>query len=167
MSRNNDATTGQRAGTHIGTYGGYRFVPEELAAKCRSLIESYHAIHGYSRLPDMLWHSGGRDVIECDRDLTRIFSNASKSRSAKRANDSFLLIATTIVSVEMLARDFAGWGKKFPAAKGEAEKILADLALRPRIWLMDMYLYPALSAHRQPASTVSPSSLADHEIIRN
>jgi len=115
----------------------------------------------------MLWHSGGRDVIEYDRDLTRIFSNASKSRSAKRANDSFLLIATNIVAVEMLARDFAGWGKKFPAAKGEAEKILADLALRPRIWLMDMYLYPALSAHRHSASALSPSSLTDHEIIRN
>ena len=102
----------------------FRFIPRELAIKCRRLIESYHAIYGYVGLPDMLWLSDARDIIERDRELTRIFKRAARSRAAKRANDSFLHIATTIVSLEVLARDFSGWGKRFPAAKREAEKIL-------------------------------------------
>jgi hypothetical protein len=30
----------------------FRFIPRELATKCRRLIESYHAIYGYVGLPD-------------------------------------------------------------------------------------------------------------------
>ena len=103
------------AGAALGA--SFRFIPRELAIKCRRLIESYHAIYGYVGLPDMLWLSDARDIIERDRELTRIFKRAARSRAAKRANDSFLHIATTIVSLEVLARDFSGWGKRFPAAK--------------------------------------------------
>ena len=118
------------------------FVPRELAMKCRQLIESYHALYGYVGLADMLGLADARDIIECDRDLARIFKKASKTRAAKRANDSLLLIAITILSVELLARDFSGWGKRFPAAKREAEKVLNDLPRLPRTWLMDLYLFP-------------------------
>ena len=34
----------------------FQFVPRELAAKSRKLIESYHALHGFGCLPDLLWH---------------------------------------------------------------------------------------------------------------
>jgi hypothetical protein len=137
----------------------FRFVPRELASKCRQLIESYHAIYGYVGLPDMLWLSDARDIIECHRDLTRIFKKAAKARAAKRANDSFLLIATTIVSLEVLARDFSGWGKRFPAAKREAERVLGDLPQLRRTWLMDLYLFPPLGVRREFADglTVSPT----------
>jgi hypothetical protein len=136
----------------------FRFIPRELAAKSRRLIEGYHGIHGYGCLPDLLWHSDARDIIECNRELMQIFKNASKSRCAKRANDSLLLIATVIFSVETLARDFAGWGKQFPAAKREAEKMLDDIRLQPHVWFMDGYLYPSLTAHRELASEVAPST---------
>ena len=33
----------------------FRFIPRELAIKCRRLIESYHAIYGDAGLPDILW----------------------------------------------------------------------------------------------------------------
>jgi hypothetical protein len=105
----------------------FRFVPRELASRCRQLIESYHAIYGYVGLPDMLWLSHARDVIENHRDLMRVFTRASKARGTKRANASFLLIATTIVSLEVLARDFSGWGKRFPAAQREPENVLGEL----------------------------------------
>src|ERR1700733_14603639 len=98
----------------------FRFIPHELAVKCRQLIESYHAVYGYVGLPDMLWLSDARDIIERDRELTRIFKRAARSRAAKRANDSLRQIATAIVSIEVLARDFSGWGQRFPAAKAEA-----------------------------------------------
>jgi hypothetical protein len=133
-----------------------RFVPSELADKCRQLIESYHAIYGYVSLPDMLWLSDAREVIECDAELKRTFKKASKARGAKRANDSFLQIATGIVSLEVLARDFAGWGLRFPAAKREAEKLLDHVPQRQRVWLMDLYLYPPLGVRRDFAGALTP-----------
>jgi hypothetical protein len=134
-----------------------QFLPRDLALKCRKLVESYHDIYGCAALPDMLWLSGARDVIECHRDLTRIFTKASKSRGAKRANDTFLLIATIVVALEVLARDYAGWGKRFPTAKREAEKLLGDLPVGQRVWLMDQYLYPSFGVRRGFASTLAPS----------
>ena len=88
----------------------FQFVPGELAIKCRKLIESYHAMYGYVGLPDMLWLSDARDIIECHPDLAQTFKRASKSRGAKRANESFLLIATIIVSAG--AHDFRQHSEK-------------------------------------------------------
>jgi hypothetical protein len=141
----------------VSASSNFRFIPSELAVKCKTLIESYHEMHGYGPLPDMLWHSNARDVIECHRELMDIFQSASRSRCAKRANSSMLLVATVIVAVEVLARDFAGWGKRFPAARREAEGVLIDFTRRTRGWFMDQYLYPTLSLHRERANTLAPS----------
>jgi hypothetical protein len=143
-----DAIDEPAADAEAATSSSFRFVPRELTSKCRTLIESYHAIYGYVGLPDMLWLSDARDIIEANRDLSRIFKKASKSRGAKRANDSFLLIATAIVSLEVLARDFSGWGKRFPAAKREADKVLGESPQLRRTWLMDLYLFPPLGVRR-------------------
>lgn len=139
----------------------FRFMPKELVAKCRKLIDSYHAIYGHAGLPDMLWLSDARDVIECDRELMQIFRKASKSRNAKRANESFLLVATIVMSLEVLARDFADWGKKFQKAKQEAEKALGDFRSRERAWLMDLYLYPPLGIRREFANALAVPSASN------
>jgi hypothetical protein len=138
----------------------FRFVPRELAVNCRALIESFHAIYGYVSLPDMLWLSDAREIIECHSDLAKMFKEASRSRGAKRANDSFLLIATVIVSLEVLARDFAGWGKRFPSANREAEKLLGGCPPKRRAWLMDLYLYPPLGVQREPTDALELSAKA-------
>jgi hypothetical protein len=153
----NDPTEPRSDGEFIAD-PSFRFLPSELASKCRKLVESYHEIHGYACLPDMLWHSNARDIIECHRDLMQVFKNASKLRSAKRANDSFLLIAIAVVSLEVLARDFAGWGRRFPGARRKAEAVFADFSTRRRLWFMDKYLYPSLNLHREAASALAPSS---------
>ena len=150
----------RKANADLPAIPDFRFIPGELAAKSRRLIEGYHGIHGYGCLPDLLWHSDARDLIECNRELMQIFRSASKSRGAKRANESLLLVATVIFSVETLARDFAGWGKRFPAAKREAEKMLGDSAPRPNVWFMDGYLYPSRAARRELASEIAPSVAA-------
>jgi hypothetical protein len=154
-----DSALDRQSDADIPTTSHFRFIPRELAAKSRRLIEGYHGIHGYGSLPDLIWHSDARDIIECNRELTKIFKSASKSRCAKRANSSLLLIATVIFSIETLARDFAGWGKRFPAAKREAEKMLGDIRLQPHAWFMDGYLYPSLNAHRELASEIAPSAV--------
>jgi hypothetical protein len=147
----------------------FRFIPRELAIKCRRLIESYHAIYGYVGLPDMLWLSDARDIIEQNRELTRIFTRAARSRAAKRANDPFLHIATTIVSLEVLARDFSGWGKRFPAAKCEAEEILGRVPQLRRAWLMDLYFFPPLGVRRELGDTQTfyPTSTTPPLPVRN
>ena len=156
-----------QSGAGVSTPSNFRFLPSELAVKCRALIESYHDMLGYSCLPDMLWQSDARDIIECDRELAQLFKNASKSRCAKRANDSFRLIAIVVVSLETLARDFAGWGKRFPNTKREAERLLGGFPLRQRVWLMDMYLYPSLGIHREFASALAPSLAAEQTMVRS
>ena len=145
----------------------FRFLPGELVAKCRALIDSYHEMLGYGCLPDMLWQSDARDIIECDRELARLFKSASKSRCAKRANDSFRLIATVVVALETLARDFAGWGKRYPNTKREAERLLGGFPLSERVWLMDMYLYSSLGIYRERASTLAPSMAVEQAMARS
>ena len=66
-----------------------------------------------------------------------------------------LHIATTIVSLEVLARDFSGWGERFPAAKREAEEILGRLPQLRRAWLMDLYFFPPLGVRRELADTLA------------
>jgi hypothetical protein len=156
-----------QSGAGVNTPSNFHFLPSELAVKCRALIESYHDMLGYNCLPDMLWQSDARDIIECDRELAQLFRNASKSRCAKRANDSFRLIAIVVVSLETLARDFAGWGKRFPNTKREAERLLGAFPLRQRVWLMDMYLYPSLGIHREFASALAPSLAAEQTMVRS
>jgi hypothetical protein len=165
MSTTSDVA--MESGRDGGATANFRFLPNELAAKCRALIETFHEMLGYGCLPDMLWHSDARDIIECDRELAQLFKNASKSRCAKRANDSLLLIATVVLSLEALARDFAGWGKRFPIAKREAERLLGGCLLRERVWLMDMYLYPSLGVHRELASALASSLAAEQTMVRS
>jgi hypothetical protein len=143
-----------------------RFVPRELALKCHTLVESYHAMYGYSCLPDMLWQSDARYLVECHPDLAKIFKNASNSRCARRAYKSLLTIATIVVALEALARDFAGWGKRFPAASLEAEEQLGNCALKQRAWFMDMYLFPS-GIHRKAASTRALRWAAAEAAARN
>jgi hypothetical protein len=126
-----DVGPGVDAGAAI--HASFCFVPRELAIQCRQLIESYHTLYGYVGPADMLGLADTRDIIEDHRDLARIFKKAS--------NDGFLLIATTILSVELLARDFSGWGKRFPAARCKAEKVLNNSPQPRRTWLMDLYLF--------------------------
>jgi hypothetical protein len=154
-------------GSNVGARHAFRFVPNELAAKWRKLADSYHGIYGYAGLPDMLWLSDARDIIECHRDLEQIFKKASKLRGAKRANESFLLIATVVLTLEVLARDYAGWGKRFPTAKREAEKLLGELRVGQRAWLMDMYLYPSLGVRHEFANALALSATGAQASARN
>jgi hypothetical protein len=119
----------------------FKFVPKYLAAKCQQLIETYHAMHGYACLPDMLWHTEVRDLVEAHTALKQIFRKSSTTRSAKRANEGFVLIATVILSLEVLASDFAGWGRRFPWAKRKAEEFRREHLPESRTRLMDLYLF--------------------------
>jgi hypothetical protein len=158
---------GKQAGDGVVAGSTFRFLPSELAVKCRKLIESYHAMHGFGCLADLLWQSDARNIIESDGELMRVFRNAAKSRGAKRANDAMLLIATTVVSLEVLARDFAGWGKRFPLAQRKAERLLGDFPPRQRVWLMDLYLYPPLSIHREFVNALAPSTAAEPTMAKS
>jgi hypothetical protein len=144
----------------------FNFVPKSLATKCRRLIETYHAMNGYACLPDMLWQPGLRDFIEMHRDFRLIFKRASTARSAKRANEGFVLIATTVLALEVLANDFATWSAKYPVAKQRARAILQEFALSSRTGLMDRYLYPRSYINPAFINALAPTDNA-HPMARD
>ena len=134
-------------------------LPPTLVAQCRGLIYSYHDIHGYTCLPDMLWRAELEGFIKRQACLRQILRKASTTRSAKAANKGFVEIATAILSLEILASDFASWSTMFPEAKSIANALLRTRS--SRMFLMEYYLYPP--KHISPAilaalapPTVSP-----------
>jgi hypothetical protein len=154
----NDREVGPSADGAAESESNFSFLPADLSGKCRALIESFHTMHGFAGLPDMLWLSEARGIIESDRDLTLAFTRACRSRGAKRANDSFIAIAVIVMSLEALSDDFAGWGKRFPNAKSQAENLVSE---RPgqRTRLMDLYLYPSLTVRREIADALVAPAL--------
>jgi hypothetical protein len=149
----------ERSSIETAAQASFDFVPTELSDKCRGLIESYHAMYGFGRLADMLWNTDARAVIESNAQLLRIFKSASKSRGAKRANNTFIHIATIVMALEVLARDFAGWGKRYPQSRRLAEQMFDAYPARPRTWLMDSYLYPPPGMRRDFAGALAISEV--------
>ena len=125
-------------------------LPQTLSAQCRGLIESYHELHGYPGLPNMLWRAELGDFIGKHRCLNQILRKASTTRSAKTSNKGFVEIATAILSLEILASGFASWSTMFPQARAMANALLRSRG--PRMFLMEFYLYPP--------KTISPAVLA-------
>ena len=121
----------------------FGFLPQNLRNQCRSLIESYHGLHGYGCLPDLLWKAGLGPFIETHREFRQILKKASTTRSAKKANDGFTQIATTLLSLEILASNFAGWSTIYPPAASTSKLILKRHArFSSSTPLMESYLYP-------------------------
>jgi hypothetical protein len=134
----------------------FGFLPGSLTTQCRSLIESYHELHGFACLPDILWKARLGPFIETHREFRQLLRKASTTRSAKKSNEGFVRIATTLLSLEILASSFAGWSAIHPQAAFRALAILKRNARSPHMPLMDFYLYPP--KHISPAviATLTP-----------
>ena len=134
----------------------FGFLPKSLTAQCRSLIESYHELHGYACLPDILWKSRLGPFIERHHELQQLLRKASTTRSAKKANQGFATIATTILSLEILASSFAGWSAIYPEAGSKAQVILRRNTRSPQMPLMEFYLYPPKYPNSAAIATLIP-----------
>jgi hypothetical protein len=132
------------------------FLPKHLTRQCRSLIESYHEVHGYACLPDILWKSRLGPFIEKHRELRQHLRKASTTRSAKKSHGGFVEIATAILSLEILASSFAGWGAIYPEAADAASSILKKNARGPHMPLMEFYLYPPKYISSAALATLAP-----------
>jgi hypothetical protein len=95
----------------------------------------------------MLWRAQLGDFIKKHPHLRQILRKASTTRSAKVANKGFVEIATAILSLEILASDFASWSAMYPEARLMANALLRTRG--PRMLLMEYYLYPP--KHISPA----------------
>jgi hypothetical protein len=143
--------------TQVGKGFDFRFLPKELNERSQQLIETYHGVHGYSKLADLLWYAETREFILFHHGLRSVFRKASIARSAKQANQGYVLVATVLLSLELLANDFAGWGKRFPLAKLRADWILREHLPNARTRLMDLCLYQwRRTMDRAILSTISP-----------
>jgi hypothetical protein len=140
------------------------FLPTNLTTQCRSLIESYHEVHGFACLPDALWKFRLGPFIQRQRELRQCLKKASTSRSAKKANEGFVQIATAILSLEILASSFAGWSAIYPEAGEAARNILKRHARGPHMPLMEFYLYPPKHISSAAIATLTPpASRQPHE----
>ena len=134
----------------------FSFLPNSLTAQCRSLIESYHELHGYTCLPDILWKARLGPFIEAHRELRHLLRKASTTRSAKKSNEGFVRIATLLMSLEILASSFAGWSAIYPQAASRAQAILKRNARSPHMPLMEFYLYPPKYLSSVAIATLTP-----------
>ena len=132
------------------------FLPKNLTGQCRSLIESYHEVHGFACLPDILWKSRLGPFIEKQPELRQFLRKASTTRSAKKANEGFVRIATEILSLEILASSFAGWSAIYPEAGSAAQVILKRHARSAQMPLMEFYLYPPKYISTAAIATLAP-----------
>jgi len=132
------------------------FLPKDLTRQCRSLIESYHDVHGFASLPNMLWKFRLGPLIERHRELRHLLRKASTTRSAKKASDGFVQIAAMIVSLEILASSFAGWSAIYPVEAEIARDILRRNAHGPHMPLMDFYLYPPKEISAAAVAALAP-----------
>jgi hypothetical protein len=132
------------------------FLPKTLTAQCQSLIESYHELHGYACLPDLLWKSGLGPFIESHRELSQWLKKAATTRSAKQAHNRFVHIAKMILSLEILASGFAGWRAIYPDAGQMASKILQPNVRGHLMPLMEFYLYPPKHMSSAAIATLAP-----------
>lgn len=134
----------------------FSFLPKTLVAQCASLIESYHEVHGFACLPDILWKSRLGPFIEQHRELRQFLRRASKTRSAKKSHQGFVRIATTILSLEILASSFAGWGAIYPGAADSARDALRRSGNGQHMPLMEFYLYPPKYISSTAVATLTP-----------
>lgn len=136
------------------------FLPAALTGQCRSLIESYHEVHGYTCLPDVLWKSRLGPLIESHPEFRQLLRKASTTRSAKKSNQGFVRIATAILSLEILVSSFAGWSAIYPEAAARAQMILKRGTYSQHMPLMEFYLYPPKYISLAAIATLSPPPLA-------
>src|ERR1700691_6677415 len=134
----------------------FGFLPKSLISQCQVLIESFHDIHGYPCLPDILWKAGLGPFIETHWQFRQLLRKASTSRSAKKSNEGFVRIATTILSLEILASSFAGWSAIYPEAGSRAQAILRRNMRSPQMPLMEFYLYPPKYLSSAAIATLIP-----------
>jgi hypothetical protein len=120
----------------------FEFIPDELRSQCHRLIVTFHELHGYRCLPDMLWKARLAGFIEGHPVLRDALQKASTARSAHRANEFLVIVAVEILALEVLARNYASWSGLLPAARDKAAELLEVGAPTQRTWLIEHYLYP-------------------------
>jgi hypothetical protein len=126
----------------------FSFLPKGLLERCTPIITRYHEMNGYSCLPDILWHPEIRNFIEIDTTFQRLFKKSTSSRSAKRANEGLVCIASIILAIEILSSGLAGWGNRYPHARKKAQALLQEYVPSSRAWLTERYLYSKLQIKR-------------------
>ena len=157
------AARGRRKATSDGVQCDLAFLPEILTRQCRSLIESYHEVHGFASLPNMLWQFRMGPLIERHKELRQVLRKASTTRSAKKANEGFVQIASTILALEILASSFAGWNAIYPVAGEAARDVLQRNAHGSHMPLMDFYLYPPKQISAAAIATLAPPANRSHD----
>jgi hypothetical protein len=85
-----------------------------------------------------------------------LLRKASTTRSAKKSNAGFVRIATSILSLEILASHFAEWSATYPEAAGKAQAILKRHGRTTHTPLIEFYLYPSRYPNQASLAALAP-----------
>ena len=118
----------------------FPWVPKDLIVRTELLVEAHHEKFGYAELSTILWHKETMVFIYMYGDLIDLLSSGNAANTEKERNGFFRMIAAIILSFEMLADDFAGWGEACPGSRVEAEDLLQKNLPNARTRLLDTYL---------------------------
>jgi hypothetical protein len=137
------------------------FLPESLFRQCRCLIEKYHDVYGYRCLPDLLWRAKLGSFIERSETFGQLLIKASRTRSAKVANENFATIATGILALEILSSSFVGWGRLFPEEAEKSREFLKQAGVAQQTPLMEIYVHPPTYSNSNAIALLTPVSPSD------
>src|SRR5262249_1743281 len=126
-------------------------------------VVRYHELNGLSCLPDILWQPETRKFIEANPELRQLFKKSTSSRRARKANEGLILIATLILSMEILAIGLASWATRYPAAAKKAKALLTEHVPSSRAPLTERYLYPQIKRTRAVLGTLAPPDPTETE----
>jgi hypothetical protein len=116
-------------------------------------------------LPDILWNPQIRNLINSDTHLNHFFKASTSSRSAKRANEGLIGIATLILALEILATGTAGWGDRYPAERRTAQMFRDEFVPNARPWLTECYLYPDATHRHDALGTAEQPDVSDTDAL--
>ena len=153
-----ERTSGGSHVSHAGEndHADFSFLPKGLVSQCQVLIDSFHDLHGYSCLADILWKAGLGPFIEAHAPLRQELRKASTTRSAKKSNAGFVRIATTLLSLEILASRFAGWSSLYPREAAKSREMLRAAARGVSHPLIEFYLYPPKYPNSAAIAALAP-----------
>jgi hypothetical protein len=117
-----------------------KFLPQELVSSCRKLVDSFHAMHNFTCLADILWRAGVTDFVCINKKLEKAYAKAAKVRRAKRADTIYLEIASALLAIEILSNGLFGWSLRYPAAARRAIRLMDRYLSTDRVQLRDVYL---------------------------
>ncbi len=122
------------------TWQEFQWLPGKLLSMWVMAVKSKHERHGWGSMPGILWDVDTMTFFGCYEGLRAMLEVATKSWRPNKRHEYQTYLASTVLSVECLGCDFAGWRARYPEAKSKADEVLNTYFINNRTRLLDVYM---------------------------